>query len=216
MAKFELSNLEIKTVGDGRRNAGNPYMVGKMINTLAPLDKTVTFTEFDPAKIDLYRDYVAKSKGGNAEDGNIPAIPDRLKYVNGHYATWAPPKECIPFQKHYVTAGEHTVNGTVISHKEGDTIVDKRGNPRLYDSIVVFCKYYMDPDFPGIPQYLQGNHPTQMGQTYFDSFCDRIGTTTATTSIDEEEVGAIPTQLETPADKKIIGYNPETGKPIYG
>lgn len=137
-----------------------------------------------------------------------------LKFISGHFVTWQPPKENIPFQKIYVTSGTHTVNGTSVQHQNGDVIVDKWGNPRIYDSVVVFCKYYMDPDFPGIPQYYKDNNPVDTGQKYFDAFCKSIrNSAPQQASADpNEDAGAVSTQ----PGKTMIGVDPATGNPIFG
>lgn len=214
MARYQIQSIKIDTIKKGT-NQGKLYMVIEMLNSLAPLDGAVKYTEFNELQVNMYKEYVSKTNGGTAETDRLSELPDMLKYISGHFVTWQPPKECIPFNKIYVTSGTHTVNGTSVQHQNGDTIVDKWGKPRLYESVVVFCKYYMDPDFPGIPQYYKGNSPIETGQKYFDAFCKSIHESPSqskTSSDPNEEEGAINT--ETP--KNIIGYDPKTGQPIYG
>lgn len=206
MARYQIQSIKIDTIKKGT-NQGKPFMVIEMTNVLAPLDGVIKSTEFNETLINMYKPYVDENK--------LTELPDALKHVSGHFVTWQPPKENIPFNKIYVTSGTHTVNGTSVQHQNGDVIVDKWGAPRLYDSVVVFCRYYMDPDFPGIPQYYKGNNPVETGQRYFDAFCKRIthnNPTPQTTSADpNEDAGAIGSDNRT-----IVGYDPKTGEPIYG
>ena len=218
MAKFELFDAQIKKIEKGQ-NAGKFYLAGKLVNVLAPLDKRQKFTEFDESVVEQYKAYIPVNKGGTAQEGT--QLPDLLKYISGHYVTWVPPKECIPFNRIYVT-DLTDANGVV--HKAGELIKDKNGNPRLYESIVVFCRYYIDPDFPGQPQYYSGNNPTQKGEQYFGQFCvARNATSTVNNDTDDEEQGVYQTQSsqhETaqrtviPPGMKLQGYT-EQGQPIY-
>lgn len=214
MARYQIQTIKIAKIAKGT-NQGKDYMVIEMLNTLAPLEGIIKYTEFTETLIDMYRPYVATANGGTAESNKLSELPDMLKYISGHFVTWQPPKECIPFNKIYVTSGTHTVNGTSVQHQNGDVIVDKWGKPRLYESVVVFCKYYMTPDFPGVPQYYKGNNPVDTGQKYFDAFCKSIhdsSSQSVTSSDPNEEEGAISTE----APKNIVGYDPKTGQPIYG
>lgn len=206
MAKYQIQSIEIGKIKNGV-NKDKEYMVIQMTNVLAPLDGAIKSTEFNETIINLYKPFADK----------IAELPNELKFVSGHFCTWAPPKECIPFNKIYVTEGTHRVNGTDVPHKNGDTIVDRFGQPRLYDSVVVFCRYYMDPDFPGVPQYYKGNNPIETGQRYFDAFCKRISNSTpqASTNDPNEDAGAIAAQPTTTEKRTPIGYDPKTGQPIY-
>lgn len=212
MARYQIQSIKIDTIKKGT-NKDKSYMVIEMINSLAPLDGAIKYTEFNELQVDMYKQYVSKTNGGASDTDKLSELPDMLKYISGHFVTWQPPKECIPFNKIYVTDGSHTVNGTSISHKNGDVIVDKWGNPRLYESVVVFCKYYMDPDFPGIPQYYKGNNPVETGQKYFDAFCKSIRDKSPIVSADPNEEEDV---ISTEAPKNIVGYDPKTGQPIYG
>lgn len=212
MARYQIQSIKIDTIKKGT-NKDKSYMVIEMINSLAPLDGAIKYTEFNELQVDMYKQYVSKTNGGASDTDKLSELPDMLKYISGHFVTWQPPKECIPFNKIYVTDGSHTVNGTSISHKNGDVIVDKWGNPRLYESVIVFCKYYMDPDFPGIPQYYKGNNPVETGQKYFDAFCKSIRDKSPIVSADPNEEEDV---ISTEAPKNIVGYDPKTGQPIYG
>lgn len=204
MAKYQIQTIKIATIEKGA-NKGKDYMVIEMTNVLAPLDGAIKSTEFNETIVNLYKPFVDK----------VNELPQELKFISGHFVTWAPPKECVPFNKIYVTEGTHRVNGIDVPHKNGDTIVDRFGQPRLYDSVVVFCRYYMDPDFPGIPQYYKGNNPVETGQRYFDAFCRRIANSTpqASTNDPNEDGGAIATQPKED-DRVIIGYD-ANHNPIY-
>lgn len=215
MARFKLTGFEIKKIAKGP-NQGNEYMIATAINTLFIRDIPQTITEFNQAVIDQYKPFILKSKGGEAET-EIP-MPDSLQYTNGHVATYAPPKECIPFTKIYVADGTHYVNGQPVPHKAGDTVVNKYGEITLFADIKVFCEYWNDPDFPGIPQYPKGGSPSEKGQSYFNNFCKAYHNTQPSITEEGTEVGSIPQQApqqEQNADKTIIGYDPKTGQPIY-
>lgn len=210
MAKFELIAIEIATIKKGD-NQGKKYMAITLMNTLDPLSPSRKMTDFDDGHVKVYSKYVPKKNGGELEADEL-TLPDNLKYINGCFQTWSPCKENIPFTKMYVTDGTHTVNGNPIQHKNGDTVVDKNGNPRLYDSIRVFCRYYMDPDFPGIPQYAPGCSAAEVGQQYFNNFCNRW-VKPATTTQDDEDFGSVPNPQK-PAEKTIVGYDANMN-PIY-
>jgi hypothetical protein len=211
MAKFKLTNFEIKKIEKGP-NKGNNYMIATAINTLFIRDVPQTITEFNQAVIDQYKPYILESKGGEAKE-EIP-MPDQLQYTNGHVATYAPPKELIPFTKIYVVDGTHYVNGVAVPHKAGETVVNKYGEISLYEDIKVFCEYWNDPDFPGIPQYPKGGDPSEKGQTYFNNFCKAYRSNQPIATDEGTEVGSIPQE---PANtrKTVIGYDPKTGQPIY-
>jgi hypothetical protein len=107
-------------------------------------------------------------------------------------------------------------NGTKIQHKAGDIITDQNGNPRLYDSCVVFCQYYNDPDFKEV-QYLRGNTPTEKGQAYFSTFCVSINNnaqTPPTSTTDDDDLAGEVASAEVPAGKKLAGYDANMN-PIY-
>lgn len=210
MARYQIQSIKIDTIQKGD-NKGKPYMVIEMTNVLAPLDGVIKATEFTETLINMYKPFVDENK--------LSDLPDHLKYISGHFVTWQPPKECIPFNKIYVTKGTHKENGVDVPHNNGDVIVDRFGQERLYDSVVVFCKYYMDPDFPGIPQYYKGNNPVETGQRYFDAFCKRINKSAVpqSSSADpNEDAGAIGTTTTEQPQQTIVGYDPKTGQPIYG
>ena len=213
MARYQIQTVKISKITKGQ-NIGKQYMVIEMINALAPLDGIIRYTEFNETQVKMYEPFVSTVDGGTADKNRLNELPDMLKFISGHFVTWQPPKENIPFQKIYVTSGTHTVNGTTVQHQNGDVIVDKWGNPRIYDSIVVFCKYYMDPDFPGIPQYYKGNNPVDTGQKYFDAFCKSIrNSAPQQASADpNEDAGTVDTK----PGKTMIGVDPATGNPIFG
>ena len=190
MARYQIQSIKIDTIKKGT-NKDKSYMVIEMINSLAPLDGAIKYTEFNELQVDMYKQYVSKANGGISDTDKLSELPDKLKYNSGHFVTWKPQKECIPFNKIYVTSGTHTVNGASVQHQNGDVIVDKWGKPRLYESVVVFCKYYMTPDFPGVPQYYKGNNPVDTGQKYFDAFCKSIydSSSQSVTSSDPNEEG---------------------------
>lgn len=218
MAKFELFDAQIRKIEKGQ-NAGKFYLAARLVNVLAPLDKRQKFTEFDESIVDQYRQFIPVSKGGTgAEDVKLPDI---LRYVSGHYVTWIPPKECIPFQRIYVT-DVTDANGKM--HPAGSIIKDKNGNPRLYESVVVFCRYYIDPDFPGQPQYYSGNNPSQKGEQYFGQFCVAYNQVASETIVSDEDEGIYQApsqpvqqpvqQTATPPGMKLQGYD-VNGQPIY-
>ena len=217
MAKFELFDAQIKQIENGQ-NKGKFYLAGRLVNVLAPLDKRQKFTEFDESVVEQYKAYIPISKGGTAQEGT--QLPDILRYVSGHYVTWIPPKECIPFNRIYVT---DLTDSNGVTHRAGELIKDKNGNPRLYESIVVFCRYYIDPDFPGQPQYYSGNNPSQKGEQYFGQFCVARNATINNNDVDDEEQGIYQAQQQptspsqstvTPPGMRLQGYD-VNGQPIY-
>jgi hypothetical protein len=216
MAKFELQNASIKKIERGQ-NKGKEYVAGTLINVQAPWDAARSFTEFDENKINIVKQYIPASKGGTGAESAV--LPDVFRFINGHYVSWLPPKESIPFNRIYVTDLVTTLrDGRQIQHKAGELICDQNGNPRLYNEVVVFCQYYIDPDFPGQPQYLRGNNPTEKGQAYFGSFCVAANAAPAvnpTPSISEEEAGAVaPEAPIVPPGMKLQGYDSNM-QPIY-
>lgn len=218
MAKFELFDAQIKQIESGQ-NKGKYYLAGRLVNVLAPLDKRQKFTEFDESVVEQYKAYIPIRKGGTAQEGT--QLPDILRFVSGHYVTWCPPKECIPFNRIYVT---DLTDSNGVLHKAGELIKDKNGNPRLYESIVVFCRYYIDPDFPGQPQYYSGNNPSQKGEQYFGQFCVARNASITNNDVDDEDQGVYqaPSQQSTqqpqtnvvPPGMRLQGYD-INGNPIY-
>ncbi len=194
MAKFELCNPEIKKVAKGN-NAGKEYLTGTLLNTLAILDRPTTHVEFNDRLVEMYKPFISAAKGGTAETDQ--ELPERLRYITAHRVNWQPPKESIPFNRIYLT---DVTDGTGKTHKAGDTICDRNGNPRLYESIVVFCKYFRDPDFPDKVSYYAGDEPDQKGQAYFGSFC--IKATLPKTTVSDEDEGAYKAPTSTTSTKE--------------
>ena len=93
MARYQIQSIKIDTIQKGD-NKGKPYMVIEMTNVLAPLDGVIKATEFNETLINMYKPFVDENK--------INELPDQLKYISGHFVTWQPPKECIPFNKIYI------------------------------------------------------------------------------------------------------------------
>ena len=57
MARYQIQSIKIDTIKKGT-NKDKSYMVIEMINSLAPLDGAIKYTEFNELQVDMYKQYV--------------------------------------------------------------------------------------------------------------------------------------------------------------
>lgn len=217
MARFKLINLTVRSIERGQ-NRGKQFISGGLLNLLDQASEPQTILMFNENQVVLFKQYIPKSRGGDGPEDVV--LPPELSEVRGHFVTWQPPKACSPFIKYYVQ--DNPASGI----KSGEPVKDRRtGKVRLYESVRVFCRYYIDPDFPGQVSYNKGESPEEKGQAYFNSFCSSyndyldsqgISREPITSSDDDDIMGNEDNEKPKEVDgKRIIGYDLNK-QPIYG
>ena len=81
MARYKLIEPLIKTVEQGKQNAGTKYLVAKLQNTLCPWEDMQTFTCFIQPIVNILTPLLSIQHGGTAQADQ--PIPEELQYVTG-------------------------------------------------------------------------------------------------------------------------------------
>lgn len=158
MARFKLVNILIKVVKkEGSLNNGKEYLIADMINLNCPRSTSPRYTSFYGPYIDQVKPFLSTAAGGTGT--TTTELPAELGIVTG---TFVPYKPVQQFYKKHLTANPEK------GYKIGD-LVTLDGKPRIYDTLIVFCEYYMD-EF-GEKTWLTGNSPEQAGEQAFGNYC---------------------------------------------
>lgn len=158
--KYEVRELKINTVGQGKPNAGAKYIEFIAMNTIAPWEQPGVVCIFNVRTVELFAPYISQANGGTA---TAPVeLPDSFKYINGRFETFVFP---TPGTRTY-SAQVTTKDGRV--HQPGEMVM--HGNqPRIYRSAQVFCMRQVDPE-TGEISYLRGWDCDTRGQQMFSAF----------------------------------------------
>ena len=198
MAKFTLSNVSIRKVGQTYNeqgqpvgqpkanvfNAGREYIYGSLLNNDCPWEGSITYTSFNANAVNYLRQFVPASRGGNAtEEKELPAA-----YANILGETVAV-KAPAPFHKKHLSG--HAATATRAAIMAGDLVRDENGNPRVYDTLTVFCQYYFSSD-TNEKQYVTGCFPANVFEQQFKAFCVSCGNNTATTETQQPSLDVLP------------------------
>ena len=158
--KYEISNLKINTVAQGKPNAGRKYLEFTAVNVAAPLEIPGVVCIFNARTVELFAPYISQANGGTAT-GPVE-LPDSFKYINGRFETFVFP---TPGTRTY-SAQVTTKDGRV--HQPGEMVMN--GNqPRIYKSAQVFTMRQVDPE-TGEISYLRGWDCDTRGQQMFSAF----------------------------------------------
>ena len=158
--KYEIMKLEIRTVPQGKPNAGKQFLEFEAVNMQAPQEAPGVVCIFNERTVDLYKQYIPQTKGGTAA-GPVE-LPDNFKYINGRFETFVFP---IPGTRVYSTSFT-SKDGTV--HQAGERVMN--GNqPRIYRSAQVFCMRQIDTD-TGEIAYLRGWDCDTRGMQMYNAF----------------------------------------------
>lgn len=222
MAKYEIKDVEIKKIEKGQ-NQGQEYLVGTLEDTTSFYAQDRKFVSFLDRVVKAWKAVLPTSKGGTAEkETPSEQIPDKMKYIYGVFADYIPNCE-HGFVKKYLTDTQKNVNGQLISIKAGETVKDKDGNPIIYDKLRVFCQYALveNEETGKIERvFLPGQSVEEVGQRLFSVQCASVVKSKAPAIAENEPEpgeGAEPIPPKNAEEaKKIIGYDPKTGEPIFG
>lgn len=188
MARFKLINLQLLTIKAGTR-AGKKYFYADLLNLNDPFAKRLNkYLNFDPSFVTLFEPLLPTSVGGTALTEQ--PIPAELSTITGCMIDYKPP---TLFHKKYLTTNAQY--GTIA----GEYVKDSDGTAIVYDTLRVFCRYYLDEN--GKQAWADGESPEEAGRAAFSSYC--VAVTPGITHID-------PT---TPPDHTKDNTPPTTGLP---
>lgn len=189
MARFRLSNVQIKTVTKEGSNKGRKYMIADLINLQCPFEGAQKYSSFLESIVNILEPLLPVSKGGTAQTEQ--PLPAELAEINGCFA------EFTPAQKFYKT---HLSDHPELGIKAGD-IVKKDGKPIIYEKLIVFCQYYTDEY--GQKAWMKGASPDEAGQRAFSNYCVPIDV--------EPQATTVPF---TPPSAPVVDAPPTGGMPV--
>jgi len=188
--KYEIMNLEIRTVAQGKNNAGTRYLAFTAVNTKAPLEEPGAVCIFNERTVQLFAPYVLQAKGGTA---TAPIeLPDNFKFINGRFETFMFPTPAM----HRYTRQITTKDGK--THQPGE-IVMNGAHPRIYKSVPVFTMRQTDEE-TGEPTYLRGWDCDTRGMQMYNAFYEPIVIENAVVEESQGPVAGVtnPTQPTNP------------------
>ena len=167
MARYKLIEPLIKTVEQGKQNAGTKYVVAKLQNVMCIWEEPQTFTCFIQPIVNMLTPLLSIQHGGAAQTDQ--PIPEELQYVTGCWIDWCPPQK---FYKQHLSdhpARPATATRPATEAIKAGSLVSKGGKPILYTTLRIFCQYYID-EF-GEKQWIRGGSPEEVGQRAFSAYC---------------------------------------------
>ena len=158
--KYEVRNLKINTVGQGKPNAGAKYIEFVAMNTIAPWEQPGVVCIFNARTAELFAPYISQANGGTA---TAPVeLPDSFKYINGRFETFVFPTPGTRVYSSQFTSKDGKI------HQPGEMVMN--GNqPRVYRSAQVFCMRQVDPE-TGETSYLRGWDCDTRGMQMYNAF----------------------------------------------
>ena len=188
--KYEIMNLEIRTVPQGKSNAGSRYLEFSAVNTQAPLEVPGVVCIFNERTLQLFAPYILQAKGGTA---TVPTeLPESFRFINGRFETFVFP---TPGMRRYSRAVT-TKDGK--THNPGE-IVMNGSQPRIYKSAQVFVMRQTDQE-TGEVSYLRGWDCDTRGMQMYNAFYEPIVIENAVVEESQGPVAGVinPTQPTTP------------------
>lgn len=167
MAQYKLIEPEIRTVEEGKQNAGKKYLVAKLVNKLCIWDEPQTFACFNDVIVNAYINLLPINKGGIAEAAQ--PIPQEMAEITGHWVDYIPEQKF--YKQHLSSHSARLATATSVARpaiKVGD-LVGKNGIPTIFSKLRVFCIYFIDEE--GERNYVRGGSPEEVGQRAFQSYC---------------------------------------------
>lgn len=190
MAQYNVLNPVLKTIAEGKQNAGQKYLYASLQNKNCIWETPQTFTSFNPNVVKAYEQLLPVDKGGTAQTAQ--AIPSELSTVMGHWADYMPPQK---FYKQHLS--DHAPVPPSPTNPQGrpaikaGELVKKNGIPIIYDTLRVFCLYYLDEK--GERNYAKGESPIEVGQRAFNAYCVPV-TSDSTPQTVEEPIPVVQAQ----------------------
>ena len=167
MAQYNILNPELKTIQNGP-NTGKKYLYASLQNAKCIWENPQTFTSFNENVVKAFEKLLPISKGGLAQEEK--PIPPELTTVTGHWVDFMPTQK---FYKQHLS--DHAPVPPSPTNPNGrpaikaGTLVKKNNIPIVYNTLRVFCLYYLDE--LGERNYLRGESPQEVGQRAFNAYC---------------------------------------------
>ena len=200
MAQYNILNPELRTIPEGKQNAGKKYLYASLQNAKCVWETPQTFTNFNENVVKAFEKVLPINKGGLAQTEQ--PIPPEFTTITGHWVDY------IPTQKFYKQhLSDHAPVPPSPTNPQGrpaikaGELVKKNGIPIVYDTLRVFCLYYLD-EF-NEKQYLRGESPQEVGQRAFSAYCVPVPSDST-----PQEVEPIPVVQAQPTTQQ-----PQTAQP---
>lgn len=214
MARYRILNPVIKTVEQGKQNAGKKYLVAELQNTMCVWEPTQTFTCFIDAIVAAFTPLLSIAHGGTAQQD--AQLPEELSTVTGCWIDWVPPQK---FYKQHLSshpAQPATPTRAARPAIQAGELVKKGDTPILYTTLRIFCQYYLD-EF-NEKQWIRGGSPEEVGQRAFSAYCipaKEDGTPQAMPTTQPEIVGGqvIQTAPQPQPQQQVQGQGQFNGQP---
>lgn len=153
MAEFLLSSIMIRIARNGSK-----YITGKLKNKKCPWEEEFDFINFSQEMVRILAPYLSKTKGGIAEEDKT--IPIELRTITGKWIYYT---ACEPFFE------KHTKNIPAKNIYKGDYIRNEDGSVQVFNSLRIFCQYYID-EF-GERIWIKGESPEEVFRRDFKYKC---------------------------------------------
>lgn len=171
MARYRIMNPELRIIAQGKQNAGKKYLYASLQNANCVWEAPQTFTSFNENVVNAYEQLLPLDKGGKAQVAQ--ELPEELQYVTGCWIDWKPAQRF--YKRHLSNHPAVPPSPTNPRGREAimaGSLVMKAGTPIVYDTLRIFCLYYVD-EF-GEKTFLRGEGPEEVGQRAFMAYCEPI------------------------------------------
>lgn len=214
MAQYNILNPVLKVIPEGKQNAGKKYLYASLQNAKCIWETPQTFTNFNENVVKAFEQVLPIDKGGLAQTAQ--PIPPELTTVTGHWVDYVPPQK---FYKQHLS--DHAPVPPSPTNPQGrpaikaGELVKKNGIPIQYDTLRVFCLYYLD-EF-NEKQYLRGESPQEVGQRAFNAYCIPVPSDSTPQEVEPiPVVQAQPTtqQPQTAQPQAQFAQQPGQGQPV--
>lgn len=205
MAQYQIINPEIRTIEQGKQNAGNKFLRCTLKNKRCFWEEGQTYVNFMPEVVAAFESVLPIDKGGKAQQAQ--PLPLELSTIEGCWVNWKPAQ--MFYKKHLsdhpaqpaVPASANNPGRAARPAIKAGELVGEKGNPTIFTTLRVFCIYYVD-EF-GEKTWIRGNSPDEVGQRAFSNYCVPItenhNPQTIPTTQEPEIVGGVDYTNQQPA-----------------
>lgn len=187
MAKFIVSNPEIKKVTKPGNNLNKPYIRFNIRLKNDIYGKTRTITSFEQGAVDAWSAVLPVDKGGTAQQAQ--PIPDEMKYLTGVFVDYIPAQKFHKIHLSDHPAGTKMENGQLVQTpaiKAGE-LIKANGVPVVFTTLRVFCRQYFDDDTNKF-DFCDGESPLEVGERAYRAYCIPIAENNTAQDIDTPEM----------------------------
>lgn len=208
MARYRIIEPCLRVVPQGKQNAGKKYLYAKLQNTMCIWEEPQTYTTFNEYIVKAFEQLLPVQQGGLAAEAK--EIPAELSIITGSWVNYKPEQKFhkVHLSNHPAVPPSPTNPRGRAAIKAGD-IVSRNGIPIVYDTLRVFCCYYID-EF-GKQVFQRGEEPHEVGDRAFKSYCIPISEDKTPQTINSgnppEENGNPP--VNTPPVNPPVNGNPD-------